>query len=241
MVKGNKSIHCLIPARSGSKGIPDKNIQLLDGKPLIAHSIEIALQSKYINHVVVTTDSSEYAQIAQEYGAEVPFLRPSDISQDHSTDIEFMRHYLSYLKKEQIPIPDAILHLRPTFPNRRLSDLERAIETFLDFWDEYDSLRSVIPSPKSPYKMYHIIDNYLIPLYGRVNNQLEPYNLGRQLLPPTYLHNGCYDIVKTSVIENNSSSGIRILPFLMEDNIDIDTPKDLENARQAINKLNKSI
>ena len=229
-------IHALIPARSGSKSIPNKNIQKLGDKPLLAYSIEIALQSKFINKVIVSTDSEEYKLIAENYGADVPFLRPSDISGDSSTDLEFMLHYLEWSESNSCK-PDVIVHLRPTFPNRNLDDLNKCIEMLMDKWDEYDSLRSVILSQKSPYKMYQITENNLVPLYYSVNGLKEPYNLGRQQLPNTYLHNGCIDIVKTSVIEEmNSVSGKRILPYVMssENDGDIDYWDDFKREEKRI-------
>ena len=228
-------IHCLIPARQGSKGIPNKNIRLLHNKPLIAYSIELAIQSSYLQKVIVTTDSLQYSQIAQEYGAEVPFLRPVEISQDYSTDIEFMNHYLEWLQNNNQKLPDAILHLRPTFPFRKLIDLNRFIEKFIENWEHYDSGRSVISSNKSPYKMYQILDDDLVPLYHCVNDLIEPYNQPRQRLPEIFLHNGCYDIVKTNVIlDQKSISGERIMPYMMleEDNLDIDTVLDFEKAEK---------
>lgn len=232
----NRIIHCLIPARKGSKGIKDKNIKLLNGKPLMAYSIEIANKTEYINKIILTTDSEEYARIGREYGADTPFIRPSNISDDLSLDIEFMNHYLNFCKENNLEIPDAILHLRPTFPCRKLEQLNNFIKNFLDNWENYDSSRSVILSSKSPYKMYQIFDDYLVPLYEEVNGMKEPYNQPRQVLPKIYLHNGCYDIIKTQCLLENSMSGNRILPYVMEenDNIDIDDMKDLERAKVRI-------
>ena len=86
-------ILCIIPARSGSKGIPHKNIKNLCGKPLLSWSIEQAQKSKHYMRIIVTTDSEEYAEIARKYGAETPFIRPKEISQDLSTDLEFIQHH----------------------------------------------------------------------------------------------------------------------------------------------------
>jgi len=230
----NPIIHCLIPARSGSKGLPNKNIKLLTSKHLIGYSIELALQSPLISKVVVSTDSPYYAEIAKEYGAEVPFLRPADISQDKSTDLEFMKHYLLQCQINSWQYPDAILHLRPTYPCRNIVDLEACITTFIKNWSEYDSIRSVIVSPKTPYKMYRITDQKLVPLYSTVDGINEPYNQARQVLPKTYMHNGCYDIVKSEVImKYHSMSGQRIYPFVMKDDeqMDIDTEEDFKKAR----------
>ena len=230
-------IHCLIPARSGSKGIKDKNIMLLNGKPMMAYTIELVKQlSGLVSKVVVSTDSLEYAEIAKKYGAETPYLRPADISGDRATDLDVADHYLKWIQKNRLtldwPTPDVILHLRVTFPKRRLEDLKEFIEKFLDRWDEYDSARSIIPSPETPYKMYLLKDHpqMLMPLYSEVDGIQEPYNQARQILPQVYLHNGCYDIVKTEVIQGGSMTGKRIMPYLMEskDNGDIDNPEDLE-------------
>lgn len=231
-------IHCLIPARSGSKGLPNKNIKLLTSKHLIGYSIELAQKSPLISKVVVSTDSPIYAEIAKGYGAEVPFLRPKEISQDTSTDLEFMQHYLNFCLRDGLEYPDAILHLRPTFPCRNVVDLECFITTFIKNWNHYDSIRSVIKSPKTPYKMYRITDVnkniQLTPLYQTVDDIDEPYNQARQVLPKTYMHNGCYDMVKSEIVMyENSVSGKRIMPYIMNENeqIDIDTDEDFNKAR----------
>ena len=104
--------------------LSDKNIKLLKGKPLMAYSIEQALQSKYYKtsdmKVVVSTDSQKYADIAIQYGAEVPILRPEEISQDLSSDFEFMKHMVEYLRISENYNPDIILQLRPTQPMRKI-------------------------------------------------------------------------------------------------------------------------
>ncbi len=96
-----KKILALIPARSGSKSVVDKNIRKIAGKPMIAYSIEHAKQSKYINRIIVSTDSETYAQIAREYGAETPFLRPAEYATDTSLDIEVFEHALSWPKEHE--------------------------------------------------------------------------------------------------------------------------------------------
>ena len=229
-------ILCLIPARSGSKGIIDKNIKILQNKPLLCHSIDQAKASKYYKNkqmrIVVTTDSENYANIAQEYGAEVPILRPSEISQDLSTDLEFMKHMYNYLKENENYNPDIILQLRPTQPMRKIDDIDKCLELFINNYKDYDSLRTVVPFEKSPFKMYIKKDNILMPLFKtlEVNDKIiiEPYNQCRQLLPETYLHNGYIDILKPYLLEQDKISGDKIYPYLMnkEDTIDIDTLDD---------------
>ena len=104
-------ILCIIPARSGSKGIKNKNIIDYNGKPLIAWSIEQAIKSKYNMKIIVSSDSDEYIEISKKYGAEAPFKRPLSISQDLSTDFECINHAVNWLNENEQYIPDIILQL----------------------------------------------------------------------------------------------------------------------------------
>ena len=113
-----KKIMCLILARGGSKRIPHKNIKKLVGKPLIAYTIECAKRSKYINRIIVSTDDKVIAKVAKEYGAEVPFYRPDEISQDDSTELDSFKHALSWLKENENYEPDLIVKLFATAPFR---------------------------------------------------------------------------------------------------------------------------
>jgi N-acylneuraminate cytidylyltransferase len=178
--------------------------------------------------IVVSTDSKEYADIAIKYGAEAPFLRPPEISGDLSTDYECMKHSVEWLKQNQQYYPDIILQLRPTSPLRKVEDINQAVGLFLENRENYDSLRSVVEFEKSPYKMYNVKENTLVPLFKKVDDIDEPYNQCRQVLPKCYLHNGYIDIFNTSILEDATISGERIYPYLMnkEDNLDIDEAKD---------------
>ena len=227
----NIKILCIIPARSGSKGLPHKNIMDFKGKPLLSWSIEHAQQLKYSNNIkiIVSTDSEKYAEISKQYGAEVPFIRPENISGDISTDFECIKHCVDWLKENENYEPDIILHLRPTQPCRKIEHVNKAIEIFINQREKYDSLRSVIPVEKSPYKMYSINNEELAPLFNEVSNIKEPYNQARQLLPQCYLHNGYIDILNADILKNDTISGSRIYPFVMDidNNIDIDEKKDI--------------
>ena len=228
-------ILCIIPARSGSKGIKNKNIIDFNGFPMLYWSIKQAQESKYASNmkIILSTDSEEYRQIGLKYGVEAPFLRPKEISEDLSTDFECIEHCLNYLATENYK-PDFILQLRPTYPTRKVEIIDDCIEKFIDNREEFDSLRTVIPMEKSPYKMYRIENDNLIPLFKSVefNNQniVEPYNHCRQNLPNVYLHNGYIDILNTDIVKNNTISGVKIFPYVMsKDEIhDIDNLKDLE-------------
>ena len=226
----------LIPARSGSKGIKDKNIRHLNGKPLIVHSIEQAQKSNYSSQmrIIVSTDSQHYAKIAKEYGAEVPFIRPKEISQDLSTDYEFIIHALDYLEKENY-VPDIVLQLRPTQPLRKVEDIDSCLDLFIKNRSNYDSLRTVKKFEKSPYKMYSIRDNHLVPLFTEINEINEPYNHCRQLLPDTYLHIGYIDIFNTSIVKNGTISGKKVYPYIIEnESIDIDTEEDWKKVEELL-------
>lgn len=228
-------ILCIIPARSGSKGIIDKNIKDFKGKPLIAWSIEQAKKSKYYDNMrlIVSTDSEIYSEIAKSYGAEVPFLRPSEISDDLSIDYEFIKHCIDTLYIIDNYKSDIILQLRPTQPLRSVKDIDNCIDIFIKKRQSYDSLRTVVPIEKSAYKMYTLDsnNNILKPLFNEVNGIFEPFNQCRQILPQCYLHNGYIDILNTDIVKKGTISGDKIYPLIMKDNnIDIDTIDDWNKA-----------
>jgi CMP-N-acetylneuraminic acid synthetase len=230
-----KTIVALVPARSGSKGIPHKNIIDFRGKPLLAHSIEHGRASRYIDEVYVSTDSSHYADIASSFGALVPFLRPAEFAGDLSTDFEVFDHFLSYLRLEGSAPPDILVQLRPTYPTRRIEFLDAAIEYFVEHYEDADSLRSVAEAPETPYKMWRQSGIYLEPLLSAEGIE-EPYNSPRQALPKVYLQNACIDIIKTeTVTKKRSMSGDKILMFEMapEEIHDIDTNRDLVHIQQG--------
>ena len=225
-------IFALIGARNGSS-LKDKNIKLYKGKPLLIHSIEHAEASKYISEVYVSTNSRNYARIVDKYTDAKIIMRPIEISGDYSTDYEYFKHFLDQLEEESIP--DLIVELRPTYPNRDVNIIDKAIHYFMENSLNYDSLRSVIPLDKSAFKMYTIsLDKQLEPFTNNNIKINEPYNQARQLLPKTYLHNGYIDIIKPSTIyELESISGSKILPFIMNENED--------NDIDTINDWNKSL
>lgn len=230
-------ILCIIPARGGSKGIKNKNIKLFRGEPLINWSIKLALECDKIDRIICSTDSIEIAKKARDSGAETPFLRPNSISGDLSTDYECIEHCLKYLKINDNYIPDIIVQLRPTYPTRSLKILNKTINLFIENYNKYDSLRTVIKYDKSPYKMYSLNNNVLVPLFNEINNIKEPYNRCRQELPETYLHNGYIDIIKNdTIIKLKSVTGNKIYPYIMnkDEYHDIDTLDDWNKAEKII-------
>lgn len=225
-----------IPARGGSKRIPKKNIKLLCGKPLIAYTIEAAKKSKYINRIVVSTDSEEIASVAKDYGAEIPFLRPKSISKADSTEMEFFAHALDWFSKNENYEPDLIVLLYPTAPFRKPESIDQAVETMLKH-PEVDSLRSVRLCSEHPYKMWVIEDGYLKPFVRGEDPNI--HTLPYRLLPTVYIQNASIYITKPSTIRNKMSPiGNIIIPFIMDEteSIDINTSLDFQFAEMVIKK-----
>lgn len=227
-------ILAFIPARSGSKRIPKKNIKLLKGKPLIAHTIKAAKKSKYINRIVVSTDSKEIADIAKQFDAEVPFLRPASISKADSTEMEFFSHALDWFVKNENYIPDLIVLLYPTSPFRKAESIDKAIEKMLKN-PEADSLRSIRLCSEHPYKMWVIEKGYLKPFMRKKNMNI--HTLSYQLLPTVYIQNASIYITKPSTIKDKKSpTGDMIIPFIMDEieSIDINNPLDFTFAEMIL-------
>jgi CMP-N-acetylneuraminic acid synthetase len=229
-----RKILALIPARGGSERIPDKNIKLLDGRPLIAYTIEAAKKSKYIERTVVSTDSEEIANVARNYGAEVPFLRPKEISKADSTEIEFFEHALNWFAENENYEPDLIVLLYPTSPFRKPGSIDKAIEEMLAH-PEADSLRSVRLCSEHPYKMWVIDKGYLKPFVKA--KDVNVHTLSYHLLPMVYIQNASIYITRPSTIRNKKSpTGDVIIPFIMDEmqSIDINSPLDLQFAEMIV-------
>jgi N-acylneuraminate cytidylyltransferase/CMP-N,N'-diacetyllegionaminic acid synthase len=227
-------ILCIIPARGGSKGIPKKNIIDVSGKPLIAYTIEPAIEvmkKAYVDKVIVSTDSQEIADIAIQYGAEVPFLRPEDISGDKAKSVEFMSHALEFYIKLGIKY-DAILLLQPTSPLREEEDLIKAIEMFRD--SNNDSLISA-------YEEEYINDLVIYKLAqdGKTSIPVSPlHNKGvrRQDHGSTYVRNGCIYLSSSELIDKGFVIGETPLMYIMDKNksVNVDTMEDLELLRKLL-------
>lgn len=233
-----EDVLAIIPARGGSKGLPDKNIRLLAGHPLIAYSIKAALDCPVISRVIVSTDSGRIAEIAKSYGAEVPFMRPTEYAQDMSTDLEVFRHALEWLEKYENYIPDLVVQLRPTSPVRFNNDIENCIAKLRN--SGADSLRVVTPAFNNPFKMW-IVEDQDQPMKPLLHLDVisEPYNQPRQNLPDIYWQTGTLDVIRTQVIrEQKSMSGNTILPYLIEQKfaLDIDDMESFNRAEEMIRK-----
>ena len=182
MVK-KPEVLALIPARGGSKGIPHKNIRDFAGFPLLAFSVAAGLQAERISRVIVSTDDPAIAQVAEKFGAEVPFLRPKELAQDNTLDLPVFEHALTWLKSNEGYSPELVVQLRPTSPIRPIDLVDQAIKE-LQTHPKADSVRGVVRAGQNPYKMWRIREpeGYMEPLLNLTGIR-EPYNTPRQKLP----------------------------------------------------------
>lgn len=230
----NNDVVAIIPARSGSKGVPIKNIKLLGGFPLLAYSVVAAKLSKQINRVVVSTDSQEFAQIAKHYGAEVPFLRPAVLAKDKSTDLEYIRHAINWFLKNERKIAEYFVILRPVTPLREPEIIDKAIR-LIKRKKLATSLRSGHPAPESPYKWFTKKGQYFKAAFGKHSNDY--INLPRQGFPTVYNPDGYVDVIKTSfVLKRNLLFGGRMLAFVSPVCYEIDTEEDFDWLSFGIDK-----
>ena len=225
----------VIPARSGSKGVADKNIKLLAGHPLIAYSIAVARLARSVDRIIVSTDSEEYASIAREYGAEVPFLRPDDISGDASTDYDFVRHLLDWMLCNEGNMPKYLVHLRPTTPLREPSYIDAAIEQMKQD-NGATALRSVHEMSESTYKTFEIEKGFLKCVCTK-SWDIEAAGRPRQKYEKTYEGNGYVDMIRSSyVLENCKIQGDRVIAYVTPRVFEADTAEDFDYLEYQVAK-----
>ena len=218
----SQKVLAIIPARSGSKEVPNKNIKEINNKPLISWTIIEAKKSKKIDKLIVSTDSEEYALICKILNAEVPFLRPDNLSKDKSSSLEVVHHSIKWLKNNLDYEPDYILLLQPTSPLRTSKDIDKSINIALQ--NNADSVVSVEKVVKHPNYMRSINKKGLLINYL---NQSQNH-IRRQELDEVFILNGAIFLVKTEVILNGSWYGNKCYPIIMpqERSIEIDSQFD---------------
>ena len=225
----------LVPARGGSKGLPRKNIIPLAGRPLLAHSIDHGIKSKYVNKIVCTTDDQEIADIARKHGAEVPFLRPAELATDDQDDSGFTTHAIQWLIDNEDWHADMVILLRPTSPIREIHHIDRALEIL---WDNPDahSIVSIVLAEKTPYKMFRqSTSKFLKPLIE--HDQWEQMNSARQVYPDVFVLNGIIHAIWADVaLRDNSTLSYKVLPYDMgtEPMLDIDSLDDFDNIAKLL-------
>lgn len=230
-----KSILAVIPARGGSKGVPKKNIKKLSGKHLIGYTIEAAKNSKYANRVVVSTEDYEIAKISKYYGAEVPYLRPSELSVDTSPTIDSILHMVNYLEKNEEYKPDYILLLQCTSPLRNSNHIDDAVEKLLN--SDFEALVSVCEAENNPYWV-NVFDGDVLKYFIEEGK----YISRRQDLPKSYRLNGAIYLIKTEVLKRSKTLEPETLTGYIMDaysSIDIDTELDFKIAEVLMTERGK--
>lgn len=212
----------IIPARSGSKGLKDKNIKLLNGKPLLVYSIEAALKSKCFDVVFVSTDSKKYADIARKYGAEVPFLRSKKNSSDKSNAWDVIREVLEKYKKLGKQF-DTFTYLQPTSPLRTSNDIKKSYKLYKDL--KANSIVSVCEADTNPLYCYHLPKNNLLSKVLNVENE----NKRRQDADKYYTMNGAIYLSNVSnFLKTNDIYKNKCYAYVMDKKTSIDIDDELD-------------
>lgn len=226
----------LIPARSGSKRISDKNIAPLAGHPLIAYTIAAARASGVCDAIIVSTDSERYAEIARYYGAEVPFIRPAHLAGDKSPDIAWIQHMLDWLSRHGRNY-ECFSILRPTSPCRKPQTIERAWRQFLSH-PNVDSLRAVELCAQHPGKMWIVRGDRMHPLMPMHDDGGRPYHSTQYAaLPLVHVQNASLEIAWSRVAKvMGSIAGEVVAPFLTQadEGVDVNNPIDWRILEQLI-------
>ncbi len=224
----------LVPARSGSKGIPGKNVRILAGKPLLAHTIESARRVGLFSRVLLTTDNEEIAAVGRASGAETPFIRPPELAADDTPMIAVIQHAI-HTVSEMGWVPEIIILLQPTAPFRHDADLIAALD-LLRNTPEADSVVSVelVPSHYSPHYIMKVVKGELVPFLdegARVSR--------RQDAPPAYSRNGQFYIMRrTTIIDGNSIYGNHCIPYITAHKaVNLDTLDDWSAAEQLAQEI----
>jgi CMP-N,N'-diacetyllegionaminic acid synthase len=223
----NLRVLAVIPARGGSKGIPNKNILPLAGKPLIAWTIAAARESACLDRVVVSTDNAAIAATAQPFGAEVPFLRPAELARDDTPTTDSVAHAVRWLDEHQGYRPEAVMILQPTCPLRSAEDIRRALALYVE--KDAESVVAVCEAKQHPLWMKQIEAD------GRLTAYVPDWQHAtrRQDLPKVYALNGALFLAQRNLlVEQNTVYSSRTFAYVMpkERSLDIDTPWDLHVA-----------
>lgn len=240
MQRSDKSVKILgiIGARSGSKGVPNKNIRLFCGKPLLGWAIEAARVSGSINRLIVCTDSEEYAEIAKSFGAEVPYLQPVDISTDTSTDLDFMTYAVKWLEEGEGYEPDILVHLYATNPFQRAEDIDATVELLLSDPEAHSSA-AIVEAHQHPQKAVKITPDRKHVVSYFTGTGLDVTPKPRQGFAQAYFRKGNVMATRCSILKSmRSLSGHKVRFHLVppEHSFDIDSEADFLFAEWLMNK-----
>jgi len=229
-----KTVLGLIPARGGSQSIPVKNVKILADKPLIAHTIQTAQKSEYLTRYIVSSDDQEIINIAKEYGAEVPFIRPSELAGNESTGMEVAQHAIVWLEDNEKQTYDYLMILQPTSPLKTAHDIDECIKKIVDH--DADSVMSMVELIDFSLKKLKKIEEGII--FPFVEEEGKESSL-RQPLEKIYKRNCAVYLTKTDFIKKGDLFGKKSLAYIMppERSVDINTSYDFELAEFWFRKL----
>jgi N-acylneuraminate cytidylyltransferase len=233
------NILAIIQARGGSKSIPGKNIKPINGKPLIAWTIEAAKAAKTVTRVIVSTDDPEIAAVAKKHGAEVPFMRPAEFATDAAKSVGLLKHAIEWLAQNENYQTDVVVQLKPTNPLRSSAHIDEAVNKYLTY-PEADSLITVTKSPAHPLKTYKFSGELVEPFVpAELFGLTEASKMPRQALPEAFVQNSCVNVINPkTILEKGSSLGKKVVGMVMsrEDSVNIDEPMDFDIAEMIMKK-----
>jgi CMP-N,N'-diacetyllegionaminic acid synthase len=220
----------IIGIRSGSKGVPNKNVKELAGKPLAGWVIGAALRSRSINRLVVSTDSAEYAEVVTKLGAEVPCLRPAELAQDNSPEIDYVKHMLEWLEKNEGYRPDIVVRMMATVPLQSTEDIDAVVDIL---WSDEaaDSAVIIAEARQHPLKALKIVDDgqggeKLVTYFSESGREVTP--IARQNYEKAYFRSNVIACKRAVVFDTDSLTGdlVRYHVIPQERAVDIDNLVD---------------
>ena len=234
-MKLTNEVWAIIPARSGSKGIKNKNIKIFNKKPLVNHSIISAKKNNMINKVVFSSDSKKYLSLTKKLNCEFYHLRSKKNAQDKSTDFQVFKEIVFYFKKKKVTLPKFLIHFRPTCPLRKNQSITKAIKLFKKKQNYFSSLKSVSYNSHNSLKDYIIKNKKLCSINGKTGYDIDQVNIPRGNLKKTYIGNGVIDIYKTKNIFKGKLLGKKVYPYVTEEIFcDIDNKRDFRFAETIV-------
>jgi CMP-N,N'-diacetyllegionaminic acid synthase len=231
----------IVGIRSGSKGVPDKNIRPLSGKPLVGWVLEAARRSQYINRVVVSTDSAVYSAIASSFGADVPYLRPAELATDESPEFAYVKHMVEWLERNEQYRPDIIVRMMATVPLQSTEDIDAVIGKLIED-PQADSAVVVAEARQHPIKALKIVDDghggkKLVTYFSESGREVTP--IARQNYEKAYFRANVIACRRRVIFDTDSLTGdlVRFHVIAQERAIDIDNYIDFYTTEHLIKKF----
>ncbi len=236
MIKYKDEFWGFIPARSGSKGIKNKNIKIINGKPLIFYSIALALKTRGIAKVIFSSDSKKYIKLAKKFGCNNFHIRSKKLSNDKASEFSVFRDFIRNEIKKKNVLPKYFVHLRPTSPIRKKATLEKALKFFKKKQKKFTSMRSANLMSNTAYRANRIINGKLASIEGK-DFSIDKFCKPRNFFPKTYKCGSIFDVYKTKNILKGKLWGNKVMPYIIKDHYnDIDDLEDFDLAEYFMKK-----